>query len=525
MTDAIKLLKQQDIVDRANYYVNINNKINILKNEIITLKSGLNGAKYNLLQRKIFSRKKYLKQQEDISLIQEKEKQLEQLSKDFDRDEYQKLKLEFDKYKASTTLKEMGISFAEAMDFLEENNKPLILNESDKVITDNESNFDKKDDYILVHKTKYMPTSDTLQSTASKHVVQKEVVKMKTGDFVFNFNESRDTVHFCLNGEVESHNYGDFDGRKYAVIIPFNRIDDANLKSFDPVDTYFQDAVDLKNGYILCPENEIEQMKTSNPHTTVVGYKGKSVDGYANALVSMLGYRVESCHQDAWGSYDDEAKAVAFAKQNNYEQVTHIYSYLHIEESLRRKSNIFLGFIAGFNDYISENPNVNIDSFLNEYYDNNNPRYMISNDEIMELHSPKKISLSEIASESQYRYLGEKDVYINSVAEHDNFFHYNVSAAKANLKTLFNNLAVKYNVQVDEKYLDLLCGDLSNKDFISKYITESELNNIVSEKNMQDYKFDNEHINKEMVDEFILKKIMHDVYDKSLSLQQSERVR
>ena len=73
-------------------------------------------------------------------------------------------------------------------------------------------------------------------------------------DFKIAQIEKRHTIHFCINGIVSSHEYGNFDNRKYVIIDPLcYHID--KVKSLRAEDTYFTDDI------VLSPEAAIVMSK------------------------------------------------------------------------------------------------------------------------------------------------------------------------------------------------------------------------------------------------------------------------
>ena len=204
---------------------------------------------------------------------------------------------------SAKNLKDLGITFVEALDLLRKNNIPIVLNEEDKIITENESDFSKEDAYILVHKTNYSPTDNEIKTQRnSKATINVEMKNDEGISFSFSYKTPRDTVHFCLNGEVTSHYFGNWDNTKYSVLLPLSAITEKeNMSSFRAEDTFFKGNVDITNGFILSPKEEIIEIQKNNPKSLVIGYDGDSVNGYANALLSMMGYQYkENDSIDGW---------------------------------------------------------------------------------------------------------------------------------------------------------------------------------------------------------------------------------
>ena len=205
-------------------------------------------------------------------------------------------------------LRDLGLTIQDVVRIFKENNTPLILTNTDPIV-ENESEFDKVDDYILVHKTKYVPTDNEIKNLTNSNV--KATTQVNTGITTINvdFLNKRDTVHFAVNGEVSSNVATSvFEGRKYAVLIPIKDV--KNITNFVVQDTFTDGNVNIEKGIILCPENEIKETQEKNPNTIVIGYKdSQTVDGYANKILSIMGYKYEKVQDHSWENSEDATKA------------------------------------------------------------------------------------------------------------------------------------------------------------------------------------------------------------------------
>lgn len=75
---------------------------------------------------------------------------------------------------------------------------------------------------------------------------------------------------------------------------------------------YVKDKMKLSSYcWILCPEDEFDMVEQSNPDVNVVGYRGKSVAGYATKLIKSIGYPEEPSVNGEW---KDEAEAESYKK-------------------------------------------------------------------------------------------------------------------------------------------------------------------------------------------------------------------
>jgi len=102
------------------------------------------------------------------------------------------------------TLKDIGISFKEAIDMLKERNMPIVLTEEDKVITKNESEFEDMSDLVFVHKTRYFPQDRTIKTAQDAGAEIKELYNLEIGGQKYEIagKSERETIHFTLNAEV-----------------------------------------------------------------------------------------------------------------------------------------------------------------------------------------------------------------------------------------------------------------------------------------------------------------------------------
>lgn len=154
-------------------------------------------------------------------------------------------------------------------------------------------------------------------------------------------------MHFCLNGQVESHAYGNWDTTKYAVCIPLKEVKD-KIAGGTECDIFSQGGVNIDNSaYVLCPESEIEQIKQLNPQATVVGYRGDSVSPYVDIFISQaLGYKQKEPTQNSrcWNSgfgHDHDTVYNIFQEQG-WEYTNHTGSKWQTEEQRKQKTEMII---------------------------------------------------------------------------------------------------------------------------------------------------------------------------------------
>lgn len=229
--------------------------------------------------------------------------------------------------KNAKTLDELFLDFKDAIQILKSNNSEIILDEED-IINYQNINSDKplKDinDLVLIHKTMYLPENDKIYTTMEKNIV------LDYDELEFEVNgkklrtpikSSRNTLHFCVNSEVSGDFIGanDWKNFKYAVIVPFSSVPKEKIANAYSVDTYTYGGIELDDScYILCPHEEYEKVKSMNPNTNVIKYKGNIVQDYATTLIGMLGYKKEIASNLYWTNKDDNYKFMDIVK--NYPQ-------------------------------------------------------------------------------------------------------------------------------------------------------------------------------------------------------------
>lgn len=167
-------------------------------------------------------------------------------------------------------------------------------------------------DLVLVHKTDYIPIDGVIKSSKDAGVLGDASIWINDQEYIISLPSERESVHFCLNGEVTSHKFGNWDESKYAIIIPFEKIDKDNIVGGITVDTYTKGSVQIPQGsYILCPQTEIKRIESLTKNLNVVGYEGENVTGYANMFLSkVLGYKKEKIGEHSWeeGEYEQEGE-------------------------------------------------------------------------------------------------------------------------------------------------------------------------------------------------------------------------
>lgn len=269
--------------------------------------------------------------------------------------EIKELESLIEKYQSATVLEDFGLDLESAINLLKENNVPIVLTENDKIIKNNPANYKSKEDFICVHKTDYMPNSEKIETAKNAGAESNGYLWFfKGSNYKVSCNTERSTVHTCVNSEVSSHIFGNWDTKKYAVLIPLKDIKNEQIGGALSVDLFTKGDIQLTDDcWILCPEDEVENLKKANPHVQIMGYEGNSVTGYANSLISNLGYHVETALDKHWENQENQEKFYEILKQEHgIENIGKLH--MDTEYRSRDESNTKINAIVQIYDYINK---------------------------------------------------------------------------------------------------------------------------------------------------------------------------
>lgn len=254
-------------------------------------------------------------------------------------DKYQSLKLKLSEYKSKLAEISREISSEEFKRLVKEGK--IVLTEEDKKVLDNHSDFKSLNDLCLVHKCNYMPFNNEIKSALSSGGESIRSFKIGIKSYDYKHKEQRHTVHFAVNGEVSSHDLGNWDVRKYAIIVPFECLLN-NIVSACACDTFVRDKASLNEKcYILCPKEQVEIVQKSNNLANVIPYEGNNVSGFANAVVSFLGYKCEKITNHGWVS-DDEYLYNALMRNKNLNILEHMSTEDYSDDLMKNSYNHIL---------------------------------------------------------------------------------------------------------------------------------------------------------------------------------------
>lgn len=201
--------------------------------------------------------------------------------------------------------------------------RKLVLTEEDKTVLYNSSDFKSLSELCLVHKCDYMPFNNEIKSALNSGAESVRSFRIGSETYEYKHKEQRNTVHFSANGEVGSHDLGNWDVRRYAIIVPFECLVNY-LISARSCDSFVRDKALLNDKcYILCPKEEVEKVRNDNNLVNVIPYEGNNVSGYANAVISFLGYKCESISNHGWLG-DDQSLYEKLMRKHNLSMLDHM---------------------------------------------------------------------------------------------------------------------------------------------------------------------------------------------------------
>lgn len=127
-----------------------------------------------------------------------------QMEKTEDYIEKRKLSSQISEIQKAKTISELGLTFDQAVKLLKEHDIPITLGEEDKEITERKGGFQGLEDFMLVHLTEYEPTQNRIKSPkeAGARIALTEEIQGK--EYEYTIPCDRNTVHFCVNNEVNA---------------------------------------------------------------------------------------------------------------------------------------------------------------------------------------------------------------------------------------------------------------------------------------------------------------------------------
>ena len=302
--------------------------------------SGYRGKKsFNVFEKLITRRGDYKKYQAWLAEYQKLPEKINKLKQEIEQTEIktqteleqsgisqdiQNLANEIWNIEKATTLGELGIKPLEAISMLEANGIVPVLDESDREIFERPRNYQGKEDLIMVHKTDFIPNGNHLSTQKEAGVERTEKVNLDGKDYEYSYLLERDTVHTSMNDEVSSHMFGGWDHCRYTVLQPFAEVASEQVGATVPNDTFTKGGIDLtENAWILCPADQVDDVKKENPAVHVLGYQGENSKGLAAPFLSQLGYRAEQVGMWGWDDKQSQDQFFEIAQKENIKIAQH----------------------------------------------------------------------------------------------------------------------------------------------------------------------------------------------------------
>jgi len=156
-------------------------------------------------------------------------------------------------------------------------------------------------DIALVHATDYFLVDGVIKTAKDSKVVYEMDYVMESGnEEKFKSYSHRDSLHFALNGKVDSHAYGNWDNRKYIIIDPIKHHLDS-IHAISPQDTWTKGSIKLSSdSIVLVIEKEYDSLdKQLVENCNIIKYTGDSKKCVEKMLL-LLGYKPQEVGKDGW---------------------------------------------------------------------------------------------------------------------------------------------------------------------------------------------------------------------------------
>lgn len=155
------------------------------------------------------------------------------------------------------------------------------------------------EDLALVHLTNYFPNNKIVSSFEGGKI-SNGFLMIDGKKYNYSVPQYRNTIHFTLNGPVESHPYGSWNEMNYVVIEPLKyHINDViNLST---VDTYFYKSLKLsKDAFILIRKDAFDSIdKKLLDAKNIIVFSGNQ-NNVVNEILLYLGYNPQKIGMHNW---------------------------------------------------------------------------------------------------------------------------------------------------------------------------------------------------------------------------------
>ena len=234
--------------------------------------------------------------------------------------------------KQATSLAQLGITPAEAVQILESHNISPVLDESDQVIFERPRAYQNVADFIAVHQMQAMPLRNRLISVQEAKVRFTKEVTLDEKTYKYAYRVEHNNVHFSLNGANPALSANDIQEHdSYAILQPLKEIPRKKICGITAADTFTRGGVDLTpNAWILCPVEKVKMVQKFNPHVHVLGYRGGNVRGFIAPIITQLGYRAEQVKLWGWDDLQSQQALENWLKHTRRPERTSIRSLKRI---------------------------------------------------------------------------------------------------------------------------------------------------------------------------------------------------
>lgn len=190
--------------------------------------------------------------------------------------------------------------------------------------------------------------------------------------YYIQYESQRDTIHFTINGLVQSSIYGNFEARPFIIIEPLKYHIDDTLISLRPEDTFFKGNVELSEDCVLIIRERMYNEIKNNPKYEeelkkyrVFVYSGENEIEALNNVLEMINCDMYMMSNHG---YTDGEKAGTnahkmttfirtFAETNQIPQRRHCYTVEYSEENNRNEQKTE-EINRKYIEYILENSNA-----------------------------------------------------------------------------------------------------------------------------------------------------------------------
>ena len=155
------------------------------------------------------------------------------------------------------------------------------------------------EDLALVHLTNYFPNNKIVSSYEGGKI-SNGFLMIDGKKFDYYVPQYRNTIHFTLNGPVESHPYGSWNEMNYLVIEPLKyHIND--VTNLSTVDTYFDKSLKLsKDAFILIRKDAFDDIdKKKLVGKNIIVFSGNQ-NNVVNEILLYLGYNPQKIGMHNW---------------------------------------------------------------------------------------------------------------------------------------------------------------------------------------------------------------------------------